>query len=168
MRHFELDKNQSLKPTGTVRQNLLNKFNRTFNSPGKSRRTGVLLLLGFGLALGCLVLLVLNQRPAQAPHQNAISVVPQLGVLYMSSRVALRNQPVNPAVEGLVITEVKPASPASQAGLRTGDVLTHLDGRVVQAEDSLLALLKDYEVGDRLNLVVYRGDKSINVSVVLT
>jgi S1-C subfamily serine protease len=80
----------------------------------------------------------------------------------------LRNQPVNPAVEGLVITEVKPASPASQAGLRTGDVLTHLDGRVVQAEDSLLALLKDYEVGDRLNLVVYRGDKSINVSVVLT
>lgn len=169
MRHFELDKTPSLKPTRPFRLSLFNVFARVFITPGKLRNRVLGLLLGLGLALGGLVLILINQSPAPLPaHPNSISAVPQLGVLYISSQVALRNLPVNPAIQGLVITEVKPGSPASQAGLRTGDVLTHLDGKVIQAEDSLLALLKEYEVGDHLNLGVYRSNKSITITVVLT
>lgn len=169
MRHYELDKTQSLKQTGSLRLSLLNGLAWAFTSHGKLRSRALVLLLGLGLALGGLVLILVNQSPAPVPpNPNSISAVPQLGVLYVSSHVALRHLPVNPAIQGLVITEVKPGSSGSQAGLLSGDVLTHLDGKVIQAEDSLLALLKDYEVGDRLNLGVYRGDKSINITVVLT
>lgn len=168
MRQYELDKNQSLKPTGSFRLIVLKTLARTFTNPGKSRRM-LLLVLVLGLALVGLVFSLTNQRPTPAaPAQNPTLAVPQLGVLYISSQVAFRNLPVNPAIQGLVITEVKPDSPASQAGIQTGDVLTHLDGKVIQAEDSLLALLKDYRVGDRLNLGVYRGEKSLTITVVLT
>jgi hypothetical protein len=169
MRQFELDKTQSLKQPGPFRPSLLKTIAWAFSAPGKARSLVLVLLLGVGLALGGLMLFLLNQSPAPViPPQNSTSAVPQLGVLYVSSHAALRNLPANSTVQGLVITEVKPGSSASHAGLKTGDVLTHLDGKVIQAEDSLLALLKGYEVGDRLSLGVYRDNKSINVTVVLT
>ncbi len=163
-----MDKTQRLKQTGPFRLHMLKTLAYFFAEPGKSRQRVLFLILVVGLAIGGLTLLLLNQGKAlPAPGQNGTSAVPQLGVLYVSSQVALKNLPVNPAVQGLVITEVKPGSSASQAGLLTGDVLTHLDGKVIQAEDSLLALLKDYQVGDRLNLGVYRQDHTLTITVVL-
>ena len=168
MRYYDLDKTQPLKQTGSFRVGLLKALAWAFRTQWRVRGLG-LALLGLGLVLGGLALFLLNQNPAQAPSkQHSISSVPQLGVLYISSHVAFRNLPGSPAAQGLVITEVKPGSSASQAGLLTGDVLTHLDGKVIQADDSLLALLKDYEVGDRLNLGVYRNDHALNITVVLT
>lgn len=167
MRHYELDKTQPLKRSGPYRPGIFYALAWASNTPGRLRNLLVGLLLALGLIFGGLALFLVNQSPAPA-NQNPISAVPQLGVLYISSNVAFRNLPVNPDIQGLVITEVKPGSSASVAGLLTGDVLTHLDGKVIQAEDSLLALLKEYEVGDRLNLGVYRSDKSINITVVLT
>ena len=169
MRHYELDKTQTLKQTGPFRLPMLKTLAYFFATPGKSRHRALFLLLVLGLAIGGLTFLLLNQgKAAPAPGQNGTSAVPQLGVLYVSSQVALKNLPGNPALQGLVITEVKPGSSASQAGLLTGDVLTHLDGKVIQAEDSLLALLKDYEVGDRLDLGVYRNDHALTITVILT
>ena len=169
MRQYELDKTRRLQQTGPLRLHILKMLAYLFVSPGKSRQRVLFLLLVVGLAIGGLTFLLLSQDKAlPASSQPGTGAVPQLGVLYVSSQVALKNQPNNSAVQGLVITEVKPGSPASQAGLLTGDVLTHLDGKVIQAEDSLLALLKDYEVGDRLNLGVYRNDHALTITVVLT
>lgn len=152
-----------------MRPQMLKMLAFLFASPGKTRQRALFLCLVVGLVLGGLTLLLLNQGKAlPLSSQPGTSAVPQLGVLYVSSQVALKNQPNISAIQGLVVTEVKPGSPASQAGLLTGDVLTHLDGKVIQAEDSLLALLKDYEVGDRLNLGVYRADHTLTITVVLT
>ena len=169
MRQYELDKTQRLQQTGPFRPQMLKMLAFLFASPGKSRQRALFLFLVVGLAIGGLTFLLLNHGKAlPASGQTGTGAVPQLGVLYVSSQVALKNQPNNSAIQGLVVTEVKPGSPASQAGLLTGDVLTHLDGKVIQAEDSLLALLKDYEVGDHLNLGVYRDDQALTITVVLT
>lgn len=166
MRQYELDK--SLEQTGPLRLNMQKTLAHFFVTPGKARNRALLLLV-VGLAIGGLTFLFLNQGKAlPVPSQNGTLAVPQLGVLYVSSQVALKNQPENSAIQGLVITEVKPGSSASQAGLLTGDVLTHLDGKIIQAENSLLALLKEYEVGDHLNLGIYRDDHALNITVVLT
>jgi membrane-associated protease RseP (regulator of RpoE activity) len=168
MRQYELDKNQSLKSGKPFRLIVLKTLARTFNRPGKFRAAVLLALVGVGLLVGGLVLVFANQSPRQTvPTANPTAAVPQLGVLYISSQVAFKNLPVNPAIQGLVITEVKPGSPAHQAGILTGDVLTHLDGKGIQAEDSLLALLKQYQVGDRLTLGVYRDEKPLTITVVL-
>ncbi len=168
MRQYELDKNQSLKPGKALRLLALKILARTLNTPGKFRAAVLLALLVLGLLLGGLALTLANQsHEPMVPATNPTAAVPQLGVLYISSQVAFKNLPVNPAIQGLVITEVKPGSPAHQAGILTGDVLTHLDGKGIQAEDSLLALLKEYQVGDRLNLGVYRNEKSLTITVVL-
>jgi S1-C subfamily serine protease len=169
MRQYELDKSPTLKQTGPFRLYMLKVLAFLFAAPGKSRNRALLLLLVVGLAIGSLTFLLLNQGKAlPAPSQPGTSVVPQLGVLYVSSQVALKNQPNTSAIQGLVITEVKPGSSASQAGLLTGDVLTHLDGKVIQAEDSLLALLKKYKAGDALELGVYRNEHALTITVVLT
>src|SRR5690349_1226586 len=113
MRHYELDKTQSLKRPGVYRLGIFHFLAWVSSTPVRLRNLAIGLLLALGLIFGGLAFFLVNQGPA---NQTAISSVPQLGVLYISSNVAFRNLPVSPAVQGLVITEVKPGSSASQAG----------------------------------------------------
>jgi Do/DeqQ family serine protease len=59
--------------------------------------------------------------------------------------------------EGAVVTEVQANSPAAQAGLRKGDVVTGLNGRPVRGAAELRARLGVVPVGDSVELRVQRG-----------
>ena len=59
--------------------------------------------------------------------------------------------------EGAVVTEVQASSPAAQAGLRKGDVVTGLNGRPVRGAAELRARLGVVPVGDSVELRVQRG-----------
>ena len=64
---------------------------------------------------------------------------------------------------GLRVTQVFPASPASEAGLRRGDLITQIDGRTVAellASDALDQALGDSSPGVQRELTVVRGDAS--------
>lgn len=69
---------------------------------------------------------------------------------------------------GLYITEVQPGSPAAEAGIVAGDILTRIDGESVSTMEALNNLLYAHQVGDSLSLVIYRAQGQATVTVTLT
>jgi len=73
---------------------------------------------------------------------------------------------------GALIVDVTPDSPAEQAGLREGDVLVSLDGKALDEDSDLAALIAEYKPGDEITLEVSElgvraDDESRQVKVVL-
>ncbi len=86
------------------------------------------------------------QRPQ--PPQMPQGERPWLGVFFQMTE------------EGAEIMEVVEGSPAEDAGLEAGDVITEVDGDAVTMSNPLDALIGGYEPGDRVRLTVLRdGDE---------
>ncbi len=67
--------------------------------------------------------------------------------------------------EGLQIMTVLPGSPGAQAGLKTGDVVSKIDGKAPPDEVNAPEFMQ--APGSRLHLVVHRGPQIRNVDIVL-
>jgi serine protease Do len=67
--------------------------------------------------------------------------------------------------EGAVITEVEPDAPGAKAGLRTGDVVTELDGKPVTDAGQLQMAVGQKRPGDTIHLLVVRDSKPTTISV---
>ncbi|MBZ0315123.1 MAG: PDZ domain-containing protein [Anaerolineae bacterium] len=69
--------------------------------------------------------------------------------------------------DGALITEVVEDSPAADAGLQVGDIITAVDGDKVDVEHTLSDRLYAYEAEDQVTLTVVRGGETLEVSAVL-
>ena len=69
--------------------------------------------------------------------------------------------------EGAVITEVQPDAPGAKAGLRTGDVITELDGKPMTDAGQLQMTVGQKRPGDTIHLRVVRDSKPTSISVTL-
>ena len=79
---------------------------------------------------------------------------------------------------GVLILHVTPGSPAERAGLRgtkvtrsdeiiLGDIIQSIDGREVNDVESITDLLEAYNIGDQVNLKIYRDGKILDFGVML-
>jgi serine protease Do len=59
-------------------------------------------------------------------------------------------------VTGVVVSDVTQLSPASEAGLRAGDVITEVNGREIESLANFRETLSTAKSGDRLRFYVYR------------
>jgi putative serine protease PepD len=71
----------------------------------------------------------------------------------------------NPA--GARIGDVTPGSAAGTAGLRSGDVVTRIDGQVIDSADGLVAAVRTQAPGDTVTLTYVRDGSTHTTSVVL-
>lgn len=65
------------------------------------------------------------------------------------------------------LVNVVAGSPAGQAGLRTGDVVTEVDGKAIETGDELREAIDAKKPGDELELKVQRGESERDVTVEL-
>ncbi|GAB4572539.1 MAG: hypothetical protein Kow0077_12200 [Anaerolineae bacterium] len=69
--------------------------------------------------------------------------------------------------EGALVIDVQPDTPAANAGLVPGDVITRVDGDVVDAERTLADRIYAYEAGDTITLEFLRGADVLQIEVTL-
>ena len=60
------------------------------------------------------------------------------------------------AEAGAVIVNVDPNGGAAAAGLQIGDVVVELDGKAVTSSTELTRMIRTYEPGDRVSMIVER------------
>jgi len=68
---------------------------------------------------------------------------------------------------GALVSDVQADAPGAKAGLRTGDVITELDGKPITDAGELQMLVGQKQPGDTVHLEVMRDDKPISVPVTL-
>ena len=92
---------------------------------------------------------------------------PFLGIRYqmISKEAALMNE----VPEGAYVAEVILDSPAEKAGIKAGDIITHLDGqRLADVEGGLATVIAKKKVGDSLSITLWREGEEIKVKATLT
>jgi S1-C subfamily serine protease len=72
-----------------------------------------------------------------------------------------------PPAAGIQLSAIVPGSPASQAGLRAGDVITKLNDQQIDQEHPLQSLMVKFRPGDRVRLTIIRGTTTQTVEVML-
>ena len=73
----------------------------------------------------------------------------------------------NTEIKGVYINKVTKGYPAEKAGLAAGDIITEFGGVKVENPYQLLAKILSYNVGDKIELIVYRNGSYASLSVVL-
>ncbi len=83
--------------------------------------------------------------------------------------VGVTATPQDPAGSGGArILTVVTDGPAAKAGLQRGDVITEVDGKVIDGVDGLVAATRLHKVGDVVSVTYERNGKSSTVKVTLT
>ncbi len=72
-----------------------------------------------------------------------------------------------PSSDGVYVIDVMPDSPAEQAGLKHGDVITHVNGKLVDDEDELVDDLNKVGAGKQVDLTVIRDGKKQEIKAKL-
>jgi serine protease Do len=69
-----------------------------------------------------------------------------------------------PSPEGVVVARVEDGSPASEAGVQRGDVIREINRQRVRTMTDFERLTKDTKEGDRLTVLLQRGQMSLYVA----
>lgn len=62
---------------------------------------------------------------------------------------------------------VEEGGPAAKAGIRTGDIITEVDGQRVHSGEELIVKIRSHRPGDELDLTLIRGGKEQTMTLVL-
>ena len=91
----------------------------------------------------------------------------RLGVTVQEVNQAFADSFKLPKPEGALVANVEPNGPAAAAGLKSGDVITKVDGQPVVASGDLPAHISLAKPGDRVTLEVWRQGKPEQLSAQL-
>ena len=70
-------------------------------------------------------------------------------------------------IRGVIVRSVVPGSPAAVSGVRTRDLITHLDGSEIRNAPELLQVLAKRQPGDTVKLSVLRDEEKLEMNVTL-
>ncbi len=72
-----------------------------------------------------------------------------------------------PVDSGALVEQVVPGSPAREAGVRKGDIITALGAARIAGYGDLLGALRDHEPGHRVTLTIFRNGEEKKLAVML-
>ena len=69
---------------------------------------------------------------------------------------------------GVIVTDFEDNSPAAEAGLEVGDIITKVDGHDISSSAYLRYYLYKHNVGDEMTLTILRNGRERDINVMLT
>ena len=69
--------------------------------------------------------------------------------------------------QGAYVAEVTSGSPADQAGIKQGDIITAIDDQEITSSDGVVLAVRSHNVGDTVQVKLMRGSQEMTVSVTL-
>jgi Do/DeqQ family serine protease len=91
----------------------------------------------------------------------------QLGVSMYTVTPDIAHSLGLPSAVGALVSQVVEGSPADKAGIRTGDVITSLNGQPVKSNSELRNTIGLLRVGDRVDIGLVRDGKPLRVTAVI-
>ena len=102
----------------------------------------------------------------QLISQGYVSGRPAIGI--SGEAVSLFYQRYYRLPAGLYITEVAPDSSAAEVGIAYGDILVSLEGTGITSVEEMNTFLYNYQAGDEVTAIIYRGGRQYSVILTLT
>ena len=102
----------------------------------------------------------------QLIEQGYVSGRPSLGI--RGESVSLFYQRYYRMPAGIFITELDPASDAARKGIQTDDILMRINNTYITSMDDMNTVLYGHEVGDTVEVIIYRAGKQYRVSLTLS
>jgi serine protease Do/serine protease DegQ len=91
----------------------------------------------------------------------------QLGVSMYTVTPDIAHSLGLPSVVGALVSQVVEGSPADHAGIRTGDVITSVNGQPVKSNSELRNTIGLLRVGDKVDIGLLRDGKPLRVTAVI-
>ena len=117
---------------------------------------------------------LLRDRIREGRLNFNLDVVPELHVRVAPGQLGATLTTLSDQLEtyfgvsnGALVSSVQADSPASQAGLRAGDVITHANGRRVDAPNDVVQAVRNAGPGSELALTVVREKKELTLKTKL-
>ncbi|MDR1267753.1 MAG: Do family serine endopeptidase [Holosporales bacterium] len=110
---------------------------------------------------------LIRQMIAVVDHGGKV-VRPWLGVKHAPIPQEVADALGMARAQGTQIVAVLKGSAAEKAGLQVGDIVTHIDGRLIEDEQAFVFRIGTRSIGDKILLKVLRDSKPLEVSVTLT
>jgi serine protease Do len=107
------------------------------------------------------------QAVAQQIIEKGYFARPYMGISFQPINPEIASRYDLPAEWGVYITRVAENSPASEAGLQEGDIITRIGDVALDETHSYVNTLFTFAPGDQINLEVIRGNQRMQVQVTL-
>jgi putative serine protease PepD len=114
--------------------------------------------LGFAIPIDEVMPIVKQMIDGETPTHARLGV----GVENVS---ATEEEPF--ATDGAAVTQVSEGTGAQEAGLETGDVVTKVDGQIITGADSLVATIRSYRPGDKVEVTWVRNGETMTANITL-
>ena len=99
-------------------------------------------------------------------HQPQSGVFLGIGGVPMTAELA-RSLDLPEDTQGVLVQEVTADSPADDANLQTGDIITALDREAVEDVQGLRDMIQQHQAGDEVTLTILRDGEEMQVQVTL-
>jgi S1-C subfamily serine protease len=94
-------------------------------------------------------------------------VRPWLGVSVATVTPAIQQYYHLSVDAGALITSISSGSPADEAGLKAGDVITKIGDEDISTSEELVTAIGSHQIGDQVEIVYHRGNGQELTSVTL-
>jgi serine protease Do len=91
--------------------------------------------------------------------------VPWMGVSYSDITSEIASAFRLPIKQGIIVAEVEKGGPSALAGIRKGDIIVEVDGKKIADGGDLQKILQSKDVGDKMEVTVYRDGKRQKITV---
>ena len=107
------------------------------------------------------------QAIAQQIIEQGYFARPYMGVSFQPINPEIAARYDLPAEWGVFITNVEPGSPASEAGIQDGDIITRVGDIALDETHSYVNALFSYQPGDQIPLVIVRNGQQTELQITL-